>query len=243
MTEDQMTTRVYYGRSIEAWEGYEQLLGRFIDDLQAKKVCDIGGGANPLLTPDFVKTRDLEYSILDISEAELMKGPVNYHKIVADVASRDFAIENKFDLVFSKMLLEHLANAEQFHKNVLTLLNHGGMAIHFFPTLYTVPFLVNLLAPEFLAKILYNAFGARDKYQHAKFTAYYRWCRGPSNKQIKKYISLGYEVVEYGGFFGHSGYYQKTNFLRKLHELKTDYLTNNPSPYFTSYAFVVLRKA
>jgi hypothetical protein len=60
---------------------------------------------------------------------------------------------------------------------------------------------------------------------------------------LKKYEELGYEVIEYRGFFGHHGYYNRLPFLKRIHELKTDYLLRKPSPLFTSYAYVVLKKA
>jgi 2-polyprenyl-3-methyl-5-hydroxy-6-metoxy-1,4-benzoquinol methylase len=240
---DCMKTKISYGRSEDAWRGYEQFILKYIDDHHVRKVCDVGGGANPLLSAEDIAKHAIEYHIVDISETELNKGSVDCIKVVADVASSDFCLDSRFDLVISKMLLEHIDDAEQFHKNVLGLLNDEGVAIHFFPTLYTLPFLVNHLAPEFLAEKLYNAVAARDKYQHAKFTAYYHWCRGPYKKQILRFVRLGYDVVEYQGFFGHSGYYRKINQLKKLHELKTDYLIDRPSPYLTSYAIVVLKKA
>lgn len=237
-----MTTNISYGRSEEAWQGYEKLIREHISRGAAKSVCDIGGGANPLFSPEFVNQQGLEYAIMDISVAELDKGPAAYDKIIADVSAANFAIGRKFDVVFSKMLLEHVTDAEQFHRNVFSILNQGGVAIHFFPTLYTLPYLVNWLSPEFLAKTLYNVLAARDQYQHAKFTAYYRWCRGPTAKQIGRYRALGYEVVEYRGFFGHVGYYRKLPPLRRVHEIKTAYLLHHPQPNFTSYAMVVLKK-
>ena len=77
--------------------------------------------------------------------------------------------------------------------------------------------------PERLADILLHMFETRDRFQHAKFPAYYRWCRGPTHKQINRFISLGYDVVEYRGFFGH-GYYNKIKVLDKINRIKATYL-------------------
>ena len=88
------------------------------------------------------------------------------------------------------MLAEHVSDAEQFHRNVFKILADNWQAVHFFPTLYTLPFLVNYLAPEYLAEKLLNVFAPRDKYQNAKFPAYYRWCRGPIRGQIQKISDL-----------------------------------------------------
>ena len=238
-----MGTKISYGRSEEAWRGYEQFLMTIIREHSIERVCDVGGGANPLLNEDYIREQGIDYSILDVSKPELDKASVNYDKILADISSPDFSTEKKFGLVFSKMLAEHISDAEQFHRNVLGMLAENGLAVHFFPTLYTLPFLVNYLVPEFLTDILLRVFAPRDRYQHAKFPAYYHWCRGPIDSQIQKYGCLGYDVIEYWGFFGHGGYYKNIKALRKLHEFKTNYLLSNPNPLLTSYAYVVLKKA
>ena len=139
------------------------------------------------------------------------------------------------------MLAEHITDAEQFHKNVVSCLTHNGLAVHYFPTLFTLPFFINYIIPNSLADNLLHIFDPRDRHQHAKFRAYYRWCRGPTNKQIQRFICLGYDVIEYRGFFGH-GYYNKFKILRKIHNIKTNYLLQHPYPMLTSYAYVVLKK-
>ena len=214
-----------------------------IDERGLTRVCDVGGGANPVLSEVEIEKRNLDYSVLDISESELAKASISGDKILADIAAPDFSIKRKFDLVFSKMLAEHVTDAELFHRNVLSMLDENGLAVHFFPTLYSLPFLVNFLAPEKLADFLLSILAPRDEYRHAKFPAYYHWCRGPTDRQIRRLTGLGYELIEYRGFFGHSGYYDKIRFMKKLHEHKTNYLLRNPNPSFTSYARVTLRRA
>lgn len=238
-----MITNILYRPTQDAWEGFDPFLTELINGNHIKKICDIGGGANPVLNEEYITERSIEYSLLDISEHELNKAPKNYNKILADISSPNFESDKKFDLVFSKMLAEHISDAEQFHKNVLKCLAHDGLAVHFFPTLYTLPFLANYIFPEHFSSILLNIFAPRDRHQHEKFPAYYRWCRGPTRKQIQRFVSLGYEVVEYRGFFGHSGYYNKIKILQKIHNIKTNYLLRHPNPIFTSYAYIVLKKA
>ncbi len=238
-----MSTNISYRPTKDAWEGYGPFLKELIHENHIKKICDVGGGANPVLNEEYIEERGLDYSLLDISEHELDKAPKNYTKILGDIASPNFTSDRKYDLVFSKMLAEHISDAEQFHKNVLNCLEHDGLAVHFFPTLYTLPFLANYIFPEQFASILLNIFAPRNRHQHEKFPAYYHWCRGPITKQIQRFISLGYEVVEYRGFFGHSGYYNKIKVLQKLHNIKTNYLLRHPNPLFTSFAYIVLKKA
>lgn len=234
---------ISYGPTDSAWRDYTPYLLSLIDRYKLKTLCDIGGGANPTLSQEDIEPRALDYTLLDISQEELNKAPAAYHKLQGDIASPDFKSDQKFDLIFSKMLAEHIPDAHQFHANVLNALSDKGIAVHFFPTLYTLPFFVNYIMPEFVSSILLRIVSPRDEYQHAKFPAYYHWCRGPSRRQLKRFTDLGYEVVEYRGFFGHSDYYNKIGFMKKLHNLKTAFLLKHPNPWFTSYAYVVLKKA
>lgn len=237
-----MTTAISYGETSDAWKNYEKFLTSLIQKHKLKNICEIGGGANPLLPAEVTHKNGINYTILDISKTELAKAPSDYHKIEADIASVDFHVDDKFDLVFSKMLAEHIGNAQQFHNNVFNMLSSSGLAVHFFPTLYTLPFLVNYLAPETLSAALLNLVAPRDKYTNAKFPAYYQWCRGPTNRQINRFRKMGYDIVEYKGFFGHAGYYHRIKPMAMVHDMKTNFLLKHPIPMFTSYACVVLKK-
>jgi len=95
--------------------------------------------------------------------------------------------------------------------------------------------------PERVADALLQLVAPRDKEQFGKFPAYYHWCRGPIKRQIQRLESVGYEVVEYKGFFGHN-YYERVPLFREAHKLKTHFLLKHPIPWLTSYAIVVLKK-
>ncbi len=136
-----MATNISYGTYKEAWDGFDSFLTNLISKNHIKKICDVGGGANPVLSADYIKEINIDYYLLDISQDELNKAPENYNKILADIASPHFQLNTKFDLVFSKMLAEHITDPEQFHKNILSCLAKNGLAVHYFPTLYTFLFL------------------------------------------------------------------------------------------------------
>lgn len=238
---DSVSSQISYRRSEDAWSGYEAFLKDLIETRSVRTICDIGGGANPLLPIEYIQQHSLDYTVLDISESELQKASPVYHKIAADIAATDFAIDGKkYDLVFSKMLAEHIGNAPQFHANIRKILAPHGVAAHFFPTLYAFPFMVNRLIPESLSDRLLNLFAPRDRFQHAKFPAYYQWCRGPTQRQFQRLAGVGLAVVQYIGFFGHSGYYRRLPGIRQLHELTTRMLMKFPNPFLTSYAFLVV---
>jgi 2-polyprenyl-3-methyl-5-hydroxy-6-metoxy-1,4-benzoquinol methylase len=211
-----------------------------------RRICEIGGGANPALPLEFLRQHGLDYTVLDISQEELNKAPEGYTKVQADIASRDFNLTGNYDLVFSKLLAEHVADGEQMHRNIWKILADDGYAFHHFPTLYTVPFLLNRLAPEQWSEqvLLHLAPNRARSSKWAKFPAYYSWCRGPMRRQVQRLESVGYRVEEYVGFFGHDYYAQskKVRFLDAPQRHLTSFLLKHPVPLFTSYAYLLLQK-
>ena len=229
---------------------------RFISDLKSlalkpdvKKICDVGGGANPILSLDFINEHGLEYTILDISAEQLAKAPDGYHKLQVDITNPNFNLDVEYDLVFSKFLAEHVSSGLLFHKNIMSILRKGGYAFHYFPTLYNLPFLMNYIMPKKLSEriLLFVAPHRKKEGNHGKFPAYYSWCRGPIKSQINKFDSLGYNIEMYRGFFGHKFY----NISKKIKIFKVFVVLNrwfsrllvkHPLPWITTFAHVLLRK-
>ena len=234
-------SRVRFGHSREAFADYDATLKRLIESNSCRSICEVGGGANPALPLAYVSASGLRHCLLDVAPEELAKAPVGYEKIVADICSGSAPPGGPFDLVVSKMLAEHVRQPLLFHRNVHSLLRPGGLAFHFFPTLYALPFVANFLLPERASAVALRLFSPRDPVRHRKFPAYYRWCRGPTASQTNRFERLGYVVEEYVGFFGH-GYYDRVPLLRNLHRLATAYLLRHPVPLLTSFAYLILRK-
>lgn len=214
---------------------------QLIMESSAVNVCDIGGGANPLLPADVLAQHELNCTILDISQSELDKAPAHYKKLQASIMDADALPNDEWDIVFSQTLAEHLPDGKVFHSNIFRALKPGGYSFHSLPTLYSLPFLVNALVPESVSDRLLDIIAPRDRYQHDKFKAYYSWCAGPSKKMIERFESIGFEVVLYEGLFGHR-YFHRISALQKCNDLLTEYLVNHPIPQLTSYAQILLRK-
>jgi SAM-dependent methyltransferase len=234
-----------YGYSDDAWTGIDSFLRDLVVQRGCKVVCDIGGGANPALPLDFLNAHKVECLVYDISASELAKAPAGYTKVTGDI-TRDVpaAQVGRCDLVFSKMLAEHVRDAEAFHKNIHRLLRPGGLSFHFFPTLFTLPFVANRLLPERLAYAILNLLqSGREKHgKLAKFPAYYKWCRGPLQSQFRRFEGCGFRVLKYVGFFGHPPYYSKLPLVRDIHRLNCRWLVKHPIPAITSFAWVILEK-
>jgi SAM-dependent methyltransferase len=240
---------ISYADAAEVWAAYPSAIETLVEELAPMRVCELGGGPNPVLDQDSVSRRGIDYIVVDIDEEELAKGPGGYYRpVVADVTAPDLPERlgsDAFDLVFSVTVAEHIADAAQFHRNVGALLRPGGKAFHFFPTLYSLPFLLNRLLPEALTERALDrlARGARAKEGvHGKFPAHYRWCRGPTSRQIARLErASGLEVTSYVGFFGHA-YLSRWPPLQRVVDAVTALLLRRPVATFTSYAFVTLTK-
>jgi hypothetical protein len=92
-----------------------------------------------------------------------------------------------------------------------------------------------------LSQLLLRVFAPRDPYQMKKFPAVYHWTFGPIPSQIARLTSLGYQILEYRGFFGNI-YFNKVPGIRNLYQGWAEYLVNHPNPYLTSFAYLIMQK-
>ncbi|MEM6886372.1 MAG: methyltransferase domain-containing protein [Verrucomicrobiota bacterium] len=226
----------------ELWSAYEDYLKQVIRFTQARQVCDIGGGRNPSIDHTFITEHELKYTLLDISQEELDAAPAAYSKIQADIGDVKVDLpEASYDLCFSKMVAEHIQDGEAFHRNVHRLLKPEGLAIHFFPTLYTLPYVVNLMVPEWLSTVFLKVFNPRDLVQHGKFPAYYSRCYGPIASQLSFLESLDYEIVHYHAGFGH-GYYRRLPVVREVAAGWSRWCCRNDWFVHSAFAVLVMRR-
>lgn len=210
-------------------------------------VADVGGGANPALDSDFIHQHRVDYTLLDISQAELDKAPSYFRKIQVDLSAsaEDFSArvgEGRFDIVYSHFFLEHVRDPLVVHRNIHTALKAGGLAIHFFPTPNTIPLALNRLLPEGVGEFLVGiAQPTRDlKGTQGKFPAYYRMCGNSSKRMHARFHNLGFEVVRHTGYIGHA-YYDRFAPLCHCERALRPILLHAKIP-LTSNALLVLRK-
>jgi SAM-dependent methyltransferase len=224
---------------------------RFPEEVEAaaraqgvKRICEIGAGANPMLPLARLEEAQIdEYVVTDISERELAKAPEGYTKVRADIRTPLPDRQGAFDLISSRYVAEHVEDAAAFHSSVLAMLKPGGRAMHFFPTLYEPAFVLNRVMPEALtSKALGRLQDNRDAAgKHAKFPARYRWCRGPTRRQLKRLEAVGFEIERYMAIFGH-GYLHPLPRLDKAAGELAEFLCRRHAALFCSYAAVTLRR-
>lgn len=234
--------KVEYENAFHAWQLFDTRVRRLIDDEHLKTVAELGGGANPLLSAEFIHSRRLSYYVLDVSAHELEKASEIYHKEIVNLEDPQLPHPRRYDLVFAQMTLEHIAKPDVFYNNALQLLNPGGRAFFFFACDTMLPTRVNKWLPESISQRLLEKWQPfRKEEHHGKFKAHYRWCRGPVARNIRRLRSTGFEIDTYTGFFGHS-YYRRVPWLQRLEDRKTNWLLRHPQPVLCSYAQVLLRK-
>lgn len=223
------------------WSKTESFVKDIILKYNIKSILEIGAGANPTIDPDFISLHRLSYTISDIDDEELKKALPVYNKMVVDL-SKTLPKENlTFDLIFSRMVGEHISDGKIFHQNVFKILNKGGLSFHCFSTLYALPFVLNKILPDLISEKLLDVIAPRDKHKHGKFKAHYDWSRGPSKKMINRFETIGFEIIEYCGYFGH-GYYHKISFFNKLELIKSKFLLKFPIASLTAYSHFILKK-
>jgi 2-polyprenyl-3-methyl-5-hydroxy-6-metoxy-1,4-benzoquinol methylase len=216
-----------------------------LEGLGGGKVCELGGGANPAIDLDFLGSNGLDCLVVDVSGPELEKAPPGYATLVGNISSQEFETpehDGNYDFVFSRVVAEHVRDARQFHLNVRRLLRPGGIAMHFFPTLWWPPYVLNRVLPEPLAeRILLRVQPWRQSTgTSGKFPAYYHWCYGPTRSQIKRLTTAGFNVEHCVAYFGEPSH-APGKVLKALNDAWTDVMLRRPSYLFTSYAGYTLR--
>jgi 2-polyprenyl-3-methyl-5-hydroxy-6-metoxy-1,4-benzoquinol methylase len=208
-----------------------------------KTVLEIGSGANPTLAPEFVNENGISYVTNDVDARELEKADRSFQRLVLDLSVQvtNQELMGKFDCVMSRMVGEHVGDGEQYHRNIYNILKPGGISAHCFSTLWNLPLAANRVLPESVSAFLLQLYSPHDKYKSGKFKAYYSWSRGPSQKMIKRFEGLGFEVLSYTGYFGHN-YYLTIPFLHRLEMRKAEVLLKYPIPMFCAYSTLILRK-
>jgi len=238
--------RVFYDTvdNFDGWHGASAAIEAVVTHFGSRDVIEIGAGAHPTLSVARVRALGLRYTTNDVYQEELDKADRSYTRLCHDFSSGEppAGLRGAFDLVFSRMVNEHIRDGARYYRNIATILKAGGITTHWFSTLYGFPFLANRLMPALLSDGILDIFAPRDRSGQGKFKAYYSWGRGPTRRMIARLESVGFEVLEYTGYFGHTYYRRRLPVLDFIEAKKAAWLARHPHPLLTSYAHVLLRK-
>lgn len=226
-----------------AWEHYAETVRNLIEYFSSRSVMEIGGGRFPLFTREDVDGLGIEFAVNDISQAELDLAPDWLHKVCFDIAGSAIPESegDRYDVVVSKMVMEHVKDGRQAYRNVHRLLKPGGTFFHFFPVLYSPPFVANRLLPEAVSKkVLEIAFPRRNDDEFPKFPARYSCCT-ISRRTEALLFDIGFREVELVPIYGHH-YFRKMPGLRELDSALSAFAYRHGWRRLASYCYAFGRK-
>ena len=228
-----------------AWNNYLTVVRELIEEADAKRILEIGGGRRPSFSKEQVDEMGLHYTSNDISQRELDIAPEWVAKACFDVQSPDASViepfAGQYDFVYSKMVMEHVASFDRAYRNIHTILAPGGMTIAHHPLLYALPFVVNKLIPEAASdKLLRAVFPGRTDKGTPKFPAYYDGCV-ISDRVKDRLKSIGFTQVWQVPFYGH-GYYAKFPVLRDIHKTATRFIASRDIDKLAAYSYTIALK-
>lgn len=192
-----------------------------IDEIRSnyKSYLEIGGGKNPLFDPS------KEYTVNDISSHELSfiksKGYVTANfDICGDF---HYNYNEKYDFIFSKMVLEHVSDGNRYYQNIYKLLKPGGICITYHPTLFSLPFVINKILPNSIGEKLFD------------------FLYGKNKTRVREKIRIGKFPAYAIPFYGHH-YYKKIKFLYFIHKIFSNIIRNLNFKFLSSYCYTIVKK-
>jgi SAM-dependent methyltransferase len=234
------------------WSNYKPTVLAFVEALRQAgrhdgagrvRLLEIGGGRGPQITPEEANKLSIDLTVNDIDARELSLAPKGFATARFDIANDvDPSLHGKFDLVFSRMVFEHVKGAPRAWRNVAALLAPGGVALAYHPTLYSPPFIVNWLTPEaFSARVLRMFFPGRHDGDYPKFPARYEMCVAEPSVVAPKLRACGFSEVLVAPFFGH-GYLRSIPIAREVEGALHMLAERRDWRGLSSYAFTLVRK-
>lgn len=207
------------------------------------RLLEIGGGRGPLLTPHEAEAAGIALTVNDIDAHELSLAPAAFNKAQFSVSGDvDPKWQGGFDLIVSRMVMEHVAGAPRAWRNMRELLAPGGVAMAFHPTLYCLPFVINWLMPERLtARALQFFFPSRNDGDYPKFPALYEMCFGDQVKVAPILKGCGFSEALVVPFWGQR-YFRHIPLLRDLDAAFNRLAERRDWRWCTSYAFTTARR-
>lgn len=222
------------------WEaamlGYGDEIKALVARYPAARILELGAGRWPSFQLEDMPSTIESYTVNDISPAELSLLPEGYDKACFDVSGDAEHFAERYDVVFSRFLAEHVPDGIAMHRNVHRVLKPGGVAFHLIPTLYALPFIINKIAPERLTRAILRVLSPRRSIS-PKFPAYYSACYGSPSRMRAMLKEIGYSRIEVRTFYGHF-YYEKIPLLRTVHKHFSSVAARRKWHHLASYAYI-----
>ncbi|SFJ61620.1 Methyltransferase domain-containing protein [Bosea sp. OK403] len=232
-------------RSENSWTALKPTLRRIIEAMPARTVLEIGGGRHPFFSVGEARELGFKLTVNDLDARELQHAPGEFDRLVLDITADlgKLAVQpGPFDLIFSRMVFEHVSDARKAWSNVYQMLGSGGVGFAFVPTLYSPPFVINRLIPEALAsRVLRLIDSTRNPDEIPKFPAFYDACRASEEALAPMLHEIGFRDVCVVPFFG-TPYFPAIPVLRHLAKAFDRLIERRDWRMFASYAYITARK-
>lgn len=231
-----------------AWDNYEETIVGLTRKFGLRRVCEIGGGRDPMFTAQQAKRRGIDLIVNDIDAGELALTPEGLKTarfdIAGDLSEPDIA-RGGYDMMVSRMVFEHVDGVERAWSNIHALLAPGGIALAFFPTLWAPVFALNHILPEKASRAIVHALfpARRDGGGDPKFPALYDACRGSRSKLMPMLNRAGFMDVHIQPFWGHVGYFDRMPGLKQADHAFNALAARIGWDFVTTCTYVVVRKA
>lgn len=226
-----------------AWQHYEDTVRHLIETFRCRDVLEIGGGRFPLFDRETARSLGIALAINDISQAELDRAPDSLHKVCFDIAGPAVPREEEghYDLIVSRMVMEHVQDAQRTYRNMCALLRPGGVVLNFHPVLYAPPFVINHLLPEAVARWLLRAFDAsRTDDEVPKFPSRYSYCMISARTEAM-IRAAGFADVVLLPFYGH-GYFRAIPGLQAIDDRLTRWARAHDDRHFAAFCYALARR-
>jgi SAM-dependent methyltransferase len=229
-----------------SWNTYKDAIKQIAAEYGLRRHLEIGGGRDTLFTPLEAAAHGIDLTVNDISAKELELAPSAFRKVCCDVAAPDTmaTIEPEaYDFVYSRMVMEHVRDSRQLWENQYAMLDDGGVALAFFPTLYAPAFALNRMVPESVSSaIVKRMFPDRHaEGDNPKFPAFYDNCYGSAEKVAPMLEEIGFRNVLVLPFYGYS-YFWKLPVLKQVDAAFTRFVRERDWRTFTSFAYIIAEK-
>jgi len=229
-----------------AWDNYEATILALARQFGLRRLCEIGGGRDPLFSAGEASRHGLDLVVNDIDAGELALTPPGLRTARFDIAGdlgEPDARPGSYDLMISRMVFEHVEDVARAWSNVHTLLAPGGVALAFFPTLWAPVFALNHVLPERASRAIVHALypARRAGGDDPKFPALYDWCRGSAARLTPMLERAGFRDVHVQPFWGHR-YFARMPGLRQLDHGFNALAARIGWDFVTTHAYVVVRK-
>lgn len=240
----------YDGLEDWAWTNYTATILAFARQIAQRRpgpvrFLEIGGGRDPLFREDEAAQAGLAVTVNDIDAAELALAPQAFARAQFDIAGdldQAKAATGSYDLIVSRMVMEHVAGVPQAWTNMHRLLAPGGVALAFVPTLYAPPFVINHLIPEAAsARLLRLFFPNRHAGVQPKFPARYEWTFGDGRKLGPMLARAGFSQTMVLPFWTH-GYFRSLPLLREIDRAMQLLARKRDWRWLSTYAYILVRK-